>query len=264
MMAMSNDLVRLNVGGRLMNVKRSTLHQIEGLSAMISEVTDRDKNNNIFLDFNPKYFGIVLNYLRAKSIPQQTYVPFPKLKPEEVRPFLELAKQLGLGDELSLNVPKFKLHGEWITIPDSFSEATHTGYKKQVGYALSDIHPEGIVSWKLKVEAIQEQMFLGVLRSNTDPFDNRSYDMQGSYGWLIKVGDDVIGNAWNNGKKIYNIIADVNNGDTVEVIMNSVTAKLSLFVPPVRDYHMFLPKAPGWRLHINLFHYNDKIKIVSP
>lgn len=257
---MSNELIRLNVGGRIMTAKRSTLCQIEGY---LSEVTDRDENNIIFLDLNPKYFGIVLNYLRAKSIPQQTYVPFPKLKPEEMEPFLELAKQLGLGNELSLNVAKFKMHGKWITIQDKPSVATHTGYNKPVSYALSDIHSEGIVCWKLKLEAIQKQMFIGVLKSDTDPFDNKSYDMQGSYGWLIKVGGDIIGNAWNNGKEIYNLIADVNKGDTVEVILNSVTAKLSLVVSPVRDVHMFLPSARGWRLHINLFHQNDKIEILS-
>jgi hypothetical protein len=88
--------------------------------------------------------------------------------------------------------------------------------------------------------------------------------MQGSYGWLLNVGDEIIGSAWNNGKKIYNLIADVKKGDTVEVLLNSVTAKLSLVLSPVREFHMFLPNSEGWRLHINLFHHNDIIQIMSP
>ena len=256
---MSSELARLNVGGSIIKTKRSTLNQIEGI---ISEVTD--ENGNIFLDLNPKYFGIVLNYLRAKSIPRQTRVPFPKLKPEEVTPFIELAKQLGLEDELSLHVAKFKMHGGWIKIEENGCAATHTGLNRPAAYALSDTHPEGITRWQLRLEAIQEEMFIGVLKSDTDPYDNRSYDMHESYGWLIKVGDDVIGSAWNNGNKIYNLIADVNKGDTVEIILNSVDAKISLVVAPVREFHMFLPKAPGWKLHINLFHQNDQIKILSP
>ena len=118
--------------------------------------------------------------------------------------------------------------------------------------------------WTQQTSCDTHPMFIGVLKSDTDPFDNRSYDMRESYGWLIKVGDDVIGSGWNNGVKIYNLIADVKKGDTVEVILNSDDAKISLVVAPVREFHMFLPKAPGWKLHMNLFHQNDKIKILSP
>jgi hypothetical protein len=267
-MARPNDFIPLNVGGRMMAAKRSTLCQIEGsvLATKFSEVTednlDRDENNNIFLDLNPKYFSIILDYLRAKSI-QPTNVPFPKLKPEEIRPFSELAIQLGLENEFSLDIPKFTQHGTWITLKAN-AVATHTGHNRAVGYALSDIHRNGIIRWQLKLESIQSQMFIGVLKADTEPYDNRSYDMQGSYGWLLNVGDEIIGSAWNNGKKIYNLIADVKKGDTVEVLLNSVTAKLSLVLSPVREFHMFLPNSEGWRLHINLFHHNDIIQILSP
>ncbi len=267
-MARLHDFIRLNVGGRIMTAKRSTLCQIEDskLAAMFSEATEdnRDENNSIFLDLNPKYFSIILNYLRAKSIPQTKFnVPFPKLKPEEVRPFLELATQLGLQSEFSLDIGKFTLHGTWITIKDN-CVAKHTGRNQAVGYALSDIHPEGIIRWQLKLESIQSEMFIGVVKADTEPYDNRSYDMQGSYGWLLKVGEKAIGSAWNDGKVIYYLIADVKKGDIVEVLLNSVTAKISLAVSPAREFHMFLPNSDGWRLHINLFQQNDMIQILSP
>ena len=56
-----SEIVRLNVGGSIIKTKRSILNQIEDV---ISEVRGADENGNIFLDLNPKYFGIVLNYPR--------------------------------------------------------------------------------------------------------------------------------------------------------------------------------------------------------
>lgn len=268
-MSSSNGYIRLNVGGKLMVAKRSTLCHVKGsqLAKICAEQQEdnlhRDENNDIFLDLNPKYFSIILNYLRSKMIPQtiETNAPFPKLKPEQVRPFTELVMQLGLEEAFSFAITTFKQHGKWITIENG-SLATHTGYNQGTGFALSDIHPSGMIRWQLLLESIQTQMFLGVLKADTDPYDNRSYDMEGSYGWLVKVGDEAIGFALSDGKRIYNLIADVKNGDTVEVFLNSVNAKLSLVVSPIREFHMFLPNSKGWKLHINLFHQNDRIKIL--
>ena len=272
-MARRDDLIRLNVGGRMLAAKRSTLCQIKDskLAAMFSNAAnatdsdlDRDKDNNFFLDLNPKYFSMILNYLRAKSIPQRKFTAqFPKLRPEEVKPFSELAMQLGLEKEFSLDVTKFTLRGKWITIRDNSAE--HTGHNQGVGYALSDIHAEGIIRWQLRLKSIQSEMFIGVVKADTEPYDNRSYDMQGSYGWLVKVGYNDIGSAWNNGNKIYSLIADIKTGDTVELLLNSVSEKISLTVSPVREFHMFLPNCEaGWRLHINLFQKHDLIQILSP
>jgi hypothetical protein len=268
-MARLDDIIHLNVGGTMLAERRSTLRQIKDskLATMFDRATenalDRDENNHIFLDLNPKYFSMILNYLRAKSIPQRKFtVPFPKLKPEEVRPFSEMAMHLGLEEEFSQDIKKFTLHGTWITIQEN--SATHSGPNQGVGYALSDIHAEGIIRWQLRLESIQSQMFIGVMKADTEPFDNKSYDMQGSYGWLLKVGKNNIGGAWNNGREIYSLIADVKRGDTVEILLNSVTAKISLAVSPVREFHMFLPNSEGWRLHINLFQKNDMIQILSP
>ena len=268
-MARPRDVIDLNVGGKIIPVKRSTFREVEGskLAAMVSEETeDRDKNNYIFLDINPDHFAIIVNCLRAKNISDDTNVPFPKLNPEEVRPFLELAQQLGLEEQFSFDIPKFKLHGPWIGIENkaSGSIAKHIKPNRPVGYALSDVHPRGFIRWSLKIESIKTQMFIGVLNADTEPYDNRSYDMQGSYGWLLMVGESAIGSAFNDGKKIYNLIADIKQGDTVEVLLNSVSTRLSLVVSPVREYHMFLPNENGWRLHINLFNKDDEIQIVLP
>lgn len=264
----TDSYIRLNVGGKVMITERSTVCQIKGskLAIMFSEGTEdqlhHDEKNNIFLDLNPKYFSIILNYLRAKIIPQQTKVPFPKLKPEEVRPFFDMVKKIGLDNEFSLNITKFKQRGTWIKIQDEDFVAAHTGHNRGVGYALSDIHPNGIIRWELKLEAIQSEMFIGVLKADTEPYDNRSYDMKGSCGWLLKVGDDVIGSAWSDGRKIYNLIADVHKEDVIELVLNSVATKLSLFLSPVREFHIFLPISQGWKLHVNLFKQNDMIRIL--
>ena len=71
----SHDLVHLNVGGKLMTVKRSTLCQHKGsmLANMFSgrweQSLDRDEKNRVFFDFIPEHFQLILNHLRDSRSP---------------------------------------------------------------------------------------------------------------------------------------------------------------------------------------------------
>ena len=116
-----DDIINLNVGGKKMTTKRSTLCQVEGslLASMFSgrweDSLTRDEDGRIFFDFNPQYFVYILDYLRARTIATaENPAPLPKVAEDQVKHFSNLVEYLGLGDEIvpSVIVPpeKFNLH----------------------------------------------------------------------------------------------------------------------------------------------------------
>ena len=238
-----DDLVCLNVGGKIFHTYWSTISQNDGskLSSLRNEINlDRDEHNNIFLDLNPKYFEIILNYLRERRIPSTYENTFhSNLEPEDVKPFFQSVKQLGLQKVFSLDTPTFKHRSSCIQTKENNSVIVHSGAKHPVGYALSEVDNSGLKTWKLRIESIQNEMFVGVLQADNEPYDDGSYDMEGSHGWLLKVGDENIASAWFNGKKIYNMISNIKNGDNIQVILNCIEGKLSLILSPVKEFHIF-------------------------
>ena len=102
-----DDVVSLNIGGKIMAASRSTLCQVEGslLASMFSgrweERLKKDKHGNVFLDFNPDCFKLILNYLRAKKIENpRSKAKEPKPPEDETSNYWNLVDYLGLRDEL--------------------------------------------------------------------------------------------------------------------------------------------------------------------
>jgi hypothetical protein len=102
-----NDIIHLNVGGHKLTTKRSTLCQVEGslLASMFSgrweDSLERDKDGAIFFDFNPQYFLVILEYLRAKKIATPGHpAPLPKVAEDQAESFNNLLGYLGLSDEI--------------------------------------------------------------------------------------------------------------------------------------------------------------------
>ena len=102
-----DDIIYLNIGGETMHCSRSTLCQVKGslLASMFSgrweDRLKKDKHGNVFLDFNPSCFKVILNYLRAKRIespPRMAKKPTPP--PNEDDNFWNLAHYLGLVEEM--------------------------------------------------------------------------------------------------------------------------------------------------------------------
>ena len=110
--ASDNDIIHLNIGGQKLTTKRSTLCQVENslLATMFSgrceESLERDQDGAVFLDFNPQYFVLILDYLREKRIGQPGKpVPLPKVADDQLEPFNNLLQCLGLSDEIVLITP---------------------------------------------------------------------------------------------------------------------------------------------------------------
>ncbi len=83
----------------------------------------------------------------------------------------------------------------------------------------------------------------------------------GSYGWALGSYSQVVKNgsyAFDDSLKNLN-----KQGDTVELVLDCDTAKLSLHLPTGQQFHIDLPKSQTWRLNVNLHGANDKIRILN-
>jgi hypothetical protein len=112
------DIIHLNVGGQKITTKRSTLCQVEYslLASMFSgrweDNLERDQDGVVFFDFNPQYFVVILDYLRAKEIATpENPAALPKVPQDHAKNFTNLLRYLGLSDEI---VPAGKVPGKKI------------------------------------------------------------------------------------------------------------------------------------------------------
>jgi hypothetical protein len=63
---------------------------------------ERDKDGAVFFDFNPQYFLVILEYLRAKKIATPAHpAPLPKVAEDQAESFNNLLEYLGLSDEIA-------------------------------------------------------------------------------------------------------------------------------------------------------------------
>ena len=270
-----NDIIHLNVGGHKLTTKRSTLCQVEGslLASMFSgrweDSLERDQDGAIFFDFNPQYFLVILDYLRAKKIATpENPAPLPKVAEDQAKNFNNLLEYLGLSDEIvpAENVPseKFNQHSSTVvTLQEGGTVAVH-GPNIEHGYVLGEnVHQQGIVRFRLKVESLKNNnwMFVGTVKADVVPPNNNSYSWCGEYGWALGSS----GQVWKDGSCTYdNALSNVTKqGDTVELVLDCDAAKLSLHLPTGQQFHIEIPKSQTWRLNVNLHGANDKVRIID-
>ena len=269
-----NDIIQLNVGGQKLTTKRSTLCQVENslLATMFSgrweESLERDQDGAVFLDFNPQYFVLILDYLREKRIAQPGKpIPLPKVADDQLERFNNLLQYLGLNDEI---VPKqitpsekFGQHSSGVTVQESGSVAVK-GPEEEFRYILGEnLYRQGIVNLKLKLESFQSNhcMFAGIVKGDVVPPDDFPLRWRGSYGWQLSR----YGQIWKDGKATpkYALNNATKQGDTVNLILGCDAAKLSLHLPNGQQFHIEIPKSQTWRLNVGLCGSNDKIRIMN-
>ncbi|CAB4017450.1 Chaperone dnaK2 [Paramuricea clavata] len=270
-----NDIIELNVGGHKLTTKRSTLCQVEGslLASMFSgrweDSLERDKDGAIFFDFNPQYFLVILEYLRAKKIATPEHpAPLPKVAEDQAESFNNLLGYLGLSDEI---VPVNKVPGEnfnqhssnVVTLQEGGTVAVH-GPNYDHSYVLGEnVYQQGIARLKMKLESFQNNywMLVGIVKADVVPQNNDSNLWPGSYGWTL--GN--CGGVYKDGSRSdYNALNNVTKqGDTVELVLDCDAAKLSLHLPTGQQFHIEIPKSQTWRLHVNLFGANDRLRIMN-
>ena len=152
----NDDVIQLNVGGTMMTAKRSTLCQIKDsfLASAFGrnwEQTQRarDKNDFVFLDFNPAHFSIVLNYLREKAFSSSKVLfPLSKVGPKEMESFVKLVQYLGLSDEMQFSkLPTSDVFESGFVLEEDGAVATsHSNGCRAVG---RESYKDGVFSIKL-------------------------------------------------------------------------------------------------------------------
>jgi hypothetical protein len=271
-----DDMINLNVGGKKMTTKRSTLCQVEGslLASMFSgrweDSLARDEDGRIFFDFNPQYFVYVLDYLRARTIATaENPAPLPKVAEDQVKHFGNLVEYLGLGDEI---VPpeivppeKFNLHSTGVTLEEGGKVAVHDSTQSHKYILGENTYQQGIVRRKLNIESFRNNywMQVGVTKGDVVPQNDTSYKWPGSYGWTL--GSSGGQGVWKEGSytRDTTLVNLTKQGDTVELVLDCDAAKLSLYLPTGQQFHVDLPKSQTWRLNVCLLGANDRIRIVE-
>ncbi|CAB4030426.1 Chaperone dnaK2 [Paramuricea clavata] len=269
-----NDIIHLNVSGHKLTTKRSTLCQVENslLASMFSgrweDSLERDQDGAVFFDFNPQYFVIILDYLRAKKVATtENPAPLPIVPEDDAKNFNNLLEYLGLSDEIvpAEIVPseKFNRHSSGVTLEEGGKIAVN-GPNGGHSYVLGgNIYQQRIVRLKMKLESFQNNdwMFVGVTKGDVVPPNNLSYKWPGSYGWGL--GRD--GQVWKDGSRTndHALKNVTKQNDTVELVLDCDAAKLSLHLPTGQRFHIEIPKPQSWRLNVNFAYRNDKIHIID-
>ena len=272
-----DDLIDLNVGGQRLTTTRSTLCQVEGslLASMFSgrweDRLKHDKDGAVFFDFNPQYFILILDYLRARKIASADHpAPFPTVPEDQLKTFTSLAEYLGLSNEIVssqqvLPGEKFNFYTTNIALEENGKVAAHTNNCGH-GYALGEnVYNKGIANLKLKLESLKNDkwMFVGMVKDDavtSVPKDNFSCRWPGSYGWVL--GSEG-GRVWENGTETTDntLIGLTKQGDTVKLVLDCKAGRLSLHSPTDQEFHIEIPKSNGWRLNVAFYYPNDKIRI---
>ncbi len=271
-----DDIINLNVGGTKMTTKRSTLCQVKGslFSSMFSGRWEtslaRDEDGRIFFDFNPQYFVLILDYLRGKAIATpENPVPLPKVPDDQVKSFNNLIEYLGLSDEIVLAPiappEKFNLHSTGVTLQEDGKVAVHDATQRFKYVLGNNVYHQGIVRRKLKIESFQNNhwMLVGMVKGDVVPQNDNSYNWPGSYGWGLGCsgGQGVSKEgSYTGDTTLMNLIKQ---SDTVELVLDCDAAKLSLHLPTGQQFHIGLPKAQTWKLHVNLYGASDRIRIME-
>ncbi len=276
-----DDIIRLNVGGEKFTTTRSTLCQVEDslLATMFSgrweDGVKRDEDGAVFFDFNPQYFGYILEYLRTRKIATpEDLAEMPKVPRDQAKNFNTFVQYLGLSDEIVVPVEivpteiapseKFNLHGPEITLTEDRKVAVH-GPSWMHQYVLGEnIYQKGIAHFRMKLESFQNNgwIFVGIVKGDVLQHNNgNSYAWPGSYGWALGKTAQVLNDGSytcdNSLKKL------TTEGDTVELVLDCNAAKLSLYLATGQQFHIDLQKSQTWRLNVCFSAANDRIRIIN-
>ena len=275
-----DDIVHLNVGGQKFTTTRATLCQVEGslLATMFNgrweDRVKRDKDGVVFFDFNPEYFGWILDYLRAKKIssPENPAV-LAEVPKNHMNNFNTLLEYLGLSDEIVPTRPtellqseKFSECSSGISVRENGQVVVYGGLTRGHKYVLGEnVYQRGIVRFKLKLECFEDNgwILVGIVKADVKPKDNSSHNWTDSKGWALgKNGNQGM---YENGslKKYNSLVNQSKQGDTVELELDCDAAKFSLHLPTGQQFQIDIPKCQAWRLHVNMYYQNDKIRIVE-
>jgi hypothetical protein len=174
----------------------------------------------------------------------------PKVAEDQAKNFNNLLEYLGLSDEIVppeiVSREKFNILSSGVTLEEGENVAAH-GPIEGHSYVLGEnIYQQGIVNLNLKVESLDNNhwTFVGAVKADVVPPNNKSYEWSGSYGWALGS----TGQVWKDGsctndKTLKNV---TKQGDTVELVLDCDAAKLSLHLSTGQKFLIEIPKSQTW------------------
>ena len=286
-----DDVIDLNVGGLRMTTTRKTLCQIKvSLLANLFNCPQRlarlprDKDGFIFLDYNPKNFALILDYLRLKKISTvENPAPLPKVHTNEMKSFKHLAEHLGLRDEFFPIIPEsFETHcSEMGVIQGDTVFLRHNNHVTAFTFG-KYIYDSGVFRLKLELHRhghnnSSDLVDVGVINGDLETsqfrpiglsFHESTFPMLFGYGVgrnNIKIYEKKentyscvgFGNGVNYNQFFYK------NGDIIELLLDCDAAMLYLNTPTGEQCQVELPKWTKYRLFVRLNDSNSKLSILE-
>ena len=200
-----DDIIEIDVGGKVIRALRSTLCLAPGtmftymFSGRWEESLKRDDNGRIFLDHDPEFIEIIVNFLRKSKIKDPTEpVRSPEIKYEKKKDFDDLLRYFGLASFLNLSpqstldiaeIDVVQPHGTSVVVSKS---ETKIRFSKdapvQDNYFVAckpslNSSGEGIF-WKITIDTLNPAhhwLFLGII-GNLNPSIFSSWKDSTAYG----------------------------------------------------------------------------------
>jgi len=261
-----DNVLSLNIGGKKITIKRSTLTQVKGslLETMFSsshweEKLDRDKEGNIFLDFDPKLFGKIIDYLRARLILEEgSPIPFPVVSREDEDNFKSLVAYLRLGEGILPKRPKdlfsttdtLTIFGDGVGVEKPQNGDKHAWVKGK------EVISKGEFTWRLKIEEFTHWMLIGVINVN-EVMTQTSYSLPSVFGWggnanEFYMGGKVSTPGWGHWQK----------GQEIELALDCTNRLLKLRIINGGTFTMNIQGNGPWQLHMNLYRPPTKVLLL--
>ena len=300
----NDDIIYLNVGGTKMASRRSTLCQVEDspLAALFSgrwedNNVERDDDGHVFLDYSPKLFAIVLDFLRAKKIETPGKpASLPPVALEDAVNFRSLVDYLGIhGDAQtsgnSINDGgklQFQLHSEEIVLNDNGTVAKHKPGKNCHEFVIGkdEVEATGEAHWRFRLNSVQpnSKLFVGVLDTScrdacvSESLTQREnyihvppvHKWEGSYGWVLgenfqTCSNGQVLNAYTFGTLgKQDDLLELHLKTNMSDIPEHTNTQLSLFIQPSGVKQCIpLPSLRAWQCVIGSYHAGDWISLIS-
>lgn len=191
-----NDIVDINVGGRLLTTKRGSLTQLKGsvLELMFSgrweDRVDRDASGNVFFDYDPDLFIILLRFLAAKArhgeaADNLSLRPVPWELEDEFRLMLsDLGLECLLSPQYSFRFsPILKTKGVTISEDGTIASCVGQGHVRHHVFS-EDVYSAGVFRFKVKVESCEDWVMIGVIADSTPvTLMEDTCTKETAYGW---------------------------------------------------------------------------------
>jgi len=269
-----SDVIKLNVRGKHMETRRSTLCQVDGclLQYMFSgrweDRLERDSDSRVFLDYNPYCFEKILDFLWALQLSSPEYpAPLPEVRSDEAANFRLLVRYLGLEELIYPELKRFseELKTNEIQALDSGTRAVQKAgkdaYQSVFGHG---VFVNEVVEFRLKIEQLRNSykwMMFGVIPEEY-PATRNSHEKQGSFGWSTN------GNTWIAGKSTRSYKGFKSGvlceGSEVAMTLDCRPRHNTLTLNVIgmsNEYQLTDLPRNQWRLQVVLYGNNDEIRI---